>query len=257
MNRQNPNEILYKNAILQEENKLLANFPVLLGTNSEGRPEGLLLHCFKSNGQPDYLVIGKFQKDNLPSFNNKLDKLWFEHIQKLVQDKALQTDCNAFVKESQRLMTYPIMNNIEFTQEGYDLLTGKFLYTKDGTIQRTVQLECITEGASLTFGKNYYPVNHQNKVKNIALFAPWHEYHDNYFMNPEDLYNLNDKTSNTYALINNRRLLNYMKRLQPDWVEGHYDKSIEKNPSHIGSYSLQLLDVVTSFQEEEHSRKRK
>lgn len=256
MNRQNPNEIVYKNTTLQED-KLLTNFPILLGLNLEGKPEGLLLHRFKSDGQPDYLIIGKFQKDKLPSFSNKLDKAWFEQIQNLVQDKTLQTDYNAFTKESQRLTTYPIMNNIDFTQEGYDLLTGKFLYTKEGKMQRTIQLECITEGDSLIFGKNYYPVNKQNKVKDIALFAPWHQYQDNYFMNEEDLCNLDDETSKIYALINNRRLLNYMKRLQPDWIEGHYDKSIEKNQTRIGNYALQLLDVVTSFQEEKQYRKTK
>lgn len=250
MNINNPNEIIYEGATMQDDTKLLSNFPIMLGLNTEGKPEGLLLHCFKINNEPDYIVVGKFAKNKLPSFSNKLDKRWFEQVQHLVQDKDLQADCHAFTKEYLKLKDYPIMNNLLLTQEGFDLLSGKFLYTKNGRIQRTVQLECITDEDNLIFGKKYYPVNQQNKLASIALFDTWENYHHSYFMNAKDLENLNKEKAVIYALINNRRMLRYMNEISDGWIGGHYDPKEERVPGRIGAYSLQLLDVVTSFQTE-------
>lgn len=257
MNTQSSTEIIYKDIKILENSKISNGFPVMLVQNSLGEQEELLLHCFQKDAKPDYLIIGKFAQNRRPNLKSVQDIEWFRLIKALIQNKSLQTNYDSYLKAISALTTYSMTNSILFTQEGYDLLTGKFLFTKDGKIQRTVQLDCITQGESLLFGNKYYSVNHDNKVKTANLFDSFQKYQDEYFMNNSDLENMNAETAQAYAIMNNRRMLKYMQKIQPNWQDGHYDKTLERNPTKIGDYSLQLLDVVTSFQATEHNAKRR
>ena len=102
-----------------------------------------------------------------------------------------------------------IVNKIMFTQEGFDLITNKFLFT-DGLIERT-----------LIFDDSFNHYDDLVKEENFNYFKSIEEYYYNYFLTDDEIKKLSLEQMLDYVDYNKSRLENVIiansKKLQEEY----------------------------------------
>lgn len=164
-----------------------------------------------------YAVLGKFIAE--PHSNWKTDYVLLEEkILKLITNYLLPFglirsrkihDMNLKVILFNDKTNQSIINNLLLTQEGFDLITNKFLFT-DGKIERT-----------LIFDNSYNHYDDLIKSENSAYFKSLEYYYYNYFFNDDELQRLSLEQVLRYVDFNKLRLENVIiansSRLQQEY----------------------------------------
>ena len=104
-----------------------------------------------------------------------------------------------------------IITNIEFTQEGFDLITNKFLFT-NGRIERT-----------FNFDNNYNYFDNLIKNQDKLIFNKIENYYYNYFLTDYELTHMNLQQIMGYVDYNKNRLENIIigcpKNIQDEYFK--------------------------------------
>lgn len=159
---------------------------------------------FVNNNLPNYVVLGRFFSKSYENWKNDYVSL-SENITSLIRTYLLPFDVIRTRKLHDMNLkkivfnnrsNEDIINNLEFTQEGFDLITNKFLFT-DGKIERT-----------LIFDNSYNHYDDLIKEENSKYFKPLSYYYYNYFFNDNELNNISLEQVIRYVDFNKLRLEN-------------------------------------------------
>ncbi len=109
----------------------------------------LLIHEFTQENRQNYVVVGKLKKDHTTILRGADNLKWLVTTCKLVT--AYKDKKNSSKRyEYENFLNSDITNKINFTKEGYDLITNKFKYL-DGEIDRTIALETSSKSGRLRY----------------------------------------------------------------------------------------------------------
>lgn len=172
---------------------------------------------FTKDESTHHVVIGKFlAKENSDWKQNYL--VLEEKIMSLINNYMLP--CNLFKKRKFYNMkmkslifnnntNIDIVNKVMFTQEGFDLITNKFLFT-EGLIERT-----------LIFDDSFNHYDDLVKEENFNYFKEIEEYYYNYFLTDNEIKKLSLEQILDYVDYNKSRLENVIiansKKLQEEY----------------------------------------
>lgn len=157
-----------------------------------------------TSDETNYVVLGRFYVKE-----NEIWKTDYEMVQKyilsLIKNYLLPFDLIKSRKiHDMNLRKFifnndlndSIINRLEFTQEGFDLITNKFLFT-GGKIERTIM-----------FDNSYNHYDELVKSENFKYFKKIEFYYYNYFFNDNELNNITLDEVIRYVDFNKLRLEN-------------------------------------------------
>ena len=228
-------------------------FPIIGVVSENQRKENLLLYSFVQNGQPNYIVLGRLISGYLPRFDNQLLQSWLGHLSNVLSFGAVGNDIKAetdYLLEMGAVQNSPMASKIEWTQEGFDIISGKQHFLQDGILQRTVVMEMYQEDNEYFFGSHYSGINEKNNMKGNSLFAPYREYMNNYFLNQEDLIRMSYEQAKSFALFHRYRIVKHIKenRANEDWLISYCNEALSANLEDSGMAAVQLLDSIVEMQ---------
>lgn len=105
---------------------------------------------------------------------------------------------------------------ISFTQEGFDLITGKQYSLDDSMIQRTVEIkdnEVYADpkyGKQLALGKKYDTNNNLFSRVSEIPFKNWYFYERHYFLNQAELFRMTLEEAKEYSFSHFERLMHVL-----------------------------------------------
>lgn len=242
---------------------------IILPTSNNGVDfENLLIYKEdnKDESKSNYIVIGKIKY--LDNGNNiKLYELLRGFLHDLEELISLQSEIKEdisnyliYSQQLERIELSTMMKHILFTQEGFDFISGKNLFSKS-SIPRTVSVECDL-GEEIIFGNKYdldktYKVSGVNSdygIRLIEFFDTWETYKSLYFLNAYDLQVFDVSGIEMYTKFNYARLLNFFKSNFPEWLMVHWKSG---NLSDKTNKLMQLTDVAYSLSITENTKAKK
>lgn len=228
-------------------------FPIIRVQKQNGENENLLLYLFQINNKPDYLVLGKFPQDLLSTLNSNLFQEWLTHLDTMLRFDLLGSTAQLeaeYLKEMATVEQSYFAQHIEWTQEGFDLISGKQNFSPKGTLQRTVVLDTEIKDQSLLFGASYYSLFPEESLCLGKLFASFQDYTDNYFLNQNDLQDMSFEQASAFALFHRYRIVKYIRnhRHGEGWMEAYCHEALSPNLEQSEISVVQLLDSIVEMQ---------
>ena len=230
-----------------------SKFIVLSVKNESGNIEAFLVNKFYNNNELDYFIVGKV--DELCSLDKINDlKRIISELDELFEEKVSVSE---YQKRFEKIKKLAGFDEIKFTQEGYDLLSGKNHYLNN-IIPKTLTIDYV-DAENKLFG-NTYSVNEDVKVKrvdgeisskDIEIFDDWTIYETYYLLNPVDLESTNVESIKFYMEENYYKVINMLNICYPNWTKNHWNTLTEQEQK---DNLVQLADVINTFSQERNSR---
>lgn len=228
-----------------------SSFPVIVLKGEDEITSYSIIHRFKNNGEYEYAVIGKVFAESLveslrdyKEFIMMLSNLFRTNNKRSRNELLSELKLTKFFKQ------------VLFTQEGYDLITGKHLYT-NGEIQKTIMPRTSIEEGTIVFDSTYEEVkeskvtgmiNESGVPTEIKLFDTFDKYDENYFVNQKDFMKMETKEAASFVSDNYSKILSYINSNYPSFYRNATSiKEFETQEEKI-AYMAQLLDVLQEAQ---------
>jgi hypothetical protein len=239
--------------IIQYQNVTKENF-ALLNFFMDGKEELLLVHEFMANDKKDYAVIGKIVGDR-----SKVSRIKILQWVSIIQD--LVTNYKTNKKQEQigyqysyyKLLLNNITASVKFTQEGYDLITNKFLFT-DNKMERTVNINRQVIKDGLIFDNKYNLINEKNRINQQTAFCDIKYYDENYFFTPSEKSHLGMDQALAYIRHNPEKLRKALISLDGPWYKNMY-KDFKNKELEMDKFLLQVIDAKMELQEQRNKTK--
>lgn len=228
-----------------------ANFPIIVLKGNDGVSSYSIVHRFSNNGQLDYAVIGKvFAESLIESIHDYKDFISLLSALFKTSDKKRRSELLDEVKTSN------FFKQVLFTQEGFDLISGKHFYT-NGDIQKTIVTANAEQDGVLVLDSLYSEVS-ENKVQNfqnekgviteIKPFDSFEKYESNYFVNRKDFMNMSPREASLFVSDHYNKMINYINNNYPSFSRNASDISSFETQEEKIAYMAQLLDVLYDAQ---------
>ncbi len=193
---------------ISEEQSVYASFPIL---SLEGEPrENLLLCLLLIHSKPNYIVLGKLHHSFIPKLEDKEYQEWLMLLKKMVNFDLVNGNVKTemeYINNMNAFCSSFMVDKIDWTQEGFDFISGKYHFVSNGRIERTVQISSQVKDQSICFDNSYLEL--QNHISKEGSFLPFTNYTKDYFLNVGDIQNMTDEQVQSYALFNRKRIADY------------------------------------------------
>lgn len=235
------------------DSSIFSAFPIVSFPLEDGVRDNLLFYVFQLNGNVNYVILGKMRDGYLPKLENQEFLEWLEQLSKLLaydvlnSTKALEAD---YLSTMAKVQQSNLIHQIEWTQEGFDLLSGKQNFLPKGIIQRTVGTEIVKQDGGFLFGNQYFSVNEKNNMKNRTLFAPFCDYVNNYFLNAKDCIKMSYDQVRAFSLFHRYRIVKYVRGNQNfnSWAQPFCKEALIPDLESSNDAAMQLLNGIVEFQ---------
>lgn len=226
----------YTGLVIKYENVKDENFSIPVFRN-EKRREILVIHQFVNDEKKDYIVIGRFDAEKL-KFSIERVKSWLNIIRSLVTN--YKSNCK-YRKDDYDILLYKLScaeltQNFEFTQEGYDLITNKFMFT-DNVIERTIHIDNYDHNNELVFDNKYeYLVNKDSAFNNLTY------YENNYLFTEKEKARLTLDQILEYTKYNYEKMKKVLANSETSWHKDVY-KQFQEQGLTIEDFFAQMIDI--------------
>lgn len=234
------------------------DFPIIILKDEDDRISYSIIHKFESNEGIDYAVIGKVFAESLTDTAKD-----YKEFVGILSDLFTERDLKKRYEILHKLKLSRYFKYVLFTQEGYDLIKGKHLFT-NGKISKTVLADAYEENGNLVFS-NAFTESTENKVSeikhengrttHIEYFDSFEKYEENYFINSRDLNNLSEESSADYVRNNYSRIVNYIKQNFSSFYNNILRTNEGMTPEERMMYMSQILAVLHTAQFGENNTK--
>lgn len=193
---------------ISEEQSVYASFPVLSFKIEPG--DNLLMCLLLIYDKPNYIVLGRLHQSFIPKLEDKEYQEWLTILKSMINFNLLNGNTKTeieYIKNMNALCNSFIADKIDWTQEGFDLISGKYHFVSNGRIERTIQVSSQVKNQSICFDNSYLELKNHNKD---GSFLPLTNYMKNYFLNMGDIQHMTDEQVHSYALFNRKRIADYI-----------------------------------------------
>jgi len=240
----------YKNA-KNISDVIYYDFPIIILKDENESISYNIIHKFQTENGLDYAVIGKIFAESLIEKAND-----YKEFVQMLSELFSEPDLIKKRKLERKIKLSRYFKYVLFTQEGYDLIKGKHLFT-EGEISKTVLTNSYEEDGNLIFDKTLIVApenkvtgirNEKGRVTNIEYFDSFDKYEENYFINSIDLNNLSEETSAEYVRVNYSRILEYIKQNFSSFYKNISKPIDNMTPEEKIAHMAQVLEVLHTAQ---------
>ena len=234
-----------------DDQSLFVKFPIIFIKEEK---LSLLLYLFQVNGIPNYLVLGKLKDDYLPKLEDTPFWSWLNTLNQILNfDLCSSSLDSSYLNNMNIIWSSPISNKIEWTQEGFDIISGKQNFVKNGEISRTVKIPYHQNGKTCLFENKFFDIRDS---KESSLFSPIQIYLEQYFLSVDDKNRMTDEQRRSYYLFHRYRLVRYVRRLKDESLQFLCQDAFSSDLNIASDASIQLLDYVfmSQFEKENHPK---